>query len=447
MILKVWGARLGFFLALVASASGLGNLWRFPYVVAENGGGGFVILYIFLVLIVGLPLLIGELLVGRLTGKSILSSLSFFKEGKRTRHLGNLSILVCLLVLGYFSVISSWVLFFFFKYAIALFTSQNFVSQSAITQLMEQGWLQMLLTALHITLLFAVVGKELEDGLEKFVGYLMPLFAVILCMLVWRSLSLSTAEEAMRYLFYPNFSDLNWSSLSSALGQVLFTLSLGFTTMVTFGSLLPKDTDVPKAGVGIASIDSVLSILAGMLIFPLLLGGTNREPDPLMLFQAVPEFINQLPGGNVYGFLFFLFLYLVAFGASISLLETVVSNFSENHRLSRVRASFISGTMCFLLSLIPVLATSYLSHIKIRSSNLLVVWDHLLVNWLMPLIALMIALWICYGIPNEIKEAEFKKNDTFKDDSMFKHWIFMMMWAVPIITILAIILNIVGILQ
>ena len=446
MKFKVWGARLGFFLALVASASGLGNLWRFPYVVAENGGGGFVLLYIFLVLIVGLPLLVGELLVGRITGKSILSSLSHFKQGKLSPHLGNLAMVLCLLVLGYFSVISSWVLYYFFQYFIALFSAKGFIPYEVVSQLTENGWIQIVLTALHLSFCIAVVGKEIEDGLEKFVGYLMPLFGVLLCIMVWQSLTLNTAEEALRYLFYPDFSQLKWTSLSSALGHVLFTLSLGFTTMVTFGSLLPKDTHLPYAGIGIASIDSVISILAGMLIFPLLIGAgaSLTESGPLMLFKAVPEFISRLPQGEVFGLFFFLFLYLGAFGASIGILETVVINFKQNHLMSRTHASLMAGIMCFLISLLPALAASYLSHVSVAGNNLLVLWDTLLVNGFLPIIALLIALWIYYSIPKEKKEQEFKRNDLVKDDNMFSHWLFMLKWAVPTVTLLAFVLSLIG---
>ncbi|MCB0357009.1 MAG: sodium-dependent transporter [Bdellovibrionales bacterium] len=447
MKFKVWGARLGFFLALVASASGLGNLWRFPYVVAENGGGGFVILYLFLVLVVGLPLLIGELLVGRMTGKSILASLSHFKGAKIISHLGNLAMVLCLLVLGYFSLISSWVLFYFYKYSASFFTDSPFNPPEVLAQLTSNTWLQILLTAFHITLTVAVISKEIEDGLEKFVGYIMPFFAVLLCMMVWQSLSLDTAEEALRYLFYPNFSQLTWFSLSSALGQVLFTLSLGFTTMVTFGSLLPKDTNVPHAGIGIASIDSIISLLAGMLIFPLIIGAPISQSGPLILFEAVPEFLSSLIYGNLFGGFFFLFLYLGAFGASIGILETVVINLKECHCMDRTNATVMAGAMCFIISIFPALATSKLSEIEVFDVKLIVLWDHFLVNGILPLIALLIGLWIYFAIPLESKKAIFNKQDVIKDEHMFNHWHLMLKWVVPIVTLLAFTLSLIGFLK
>ncbi|MCB0392222.1 MAG: sodium-dependent transporter [Bdellovibrionales bacterium] len=444
MKVRVWMARLGFFLALVSSASGLGNLWRFPYVVADNGGGGFVLLYLLLVLIIGLPLLIGELLVGRVTGKSILASIEFYKKGKLSPHLGNLSMFVCLLVLGYFSVISSWVLFFFFKFLIAFVTGDFFDPQMAVTELTNNGWIQIALTALHISLCIAIVGKEVEEGLEKFVGYLMPIFAVMLCILVWQSMSLDSSEEALRFLFYPNFSQLKWSSLSSALGQVLFTLSIGFTTMVTFGSMLPKDTNVPQAGIGISLIDSVTSLLAGMLIFPLLVATPFSDKGPLMLFKTVPEFFSSFSHGPFWGLTFFLLLYLGAFGASIGILETLVVNFKQGHYMSRIRASVITGVISFLISLLPALATSYLKDIKIMGMTILVLWDSLLVNWILPVIALLMALWIYYAIPKDKKFQEFMRKDLVKDDYMFKHWLFMLKWVVPLVTFAAFALSLIG---
>ncbi len=444
MKFKTWGVRLGFFLALVTSASGLGNLWRFPYVVSENGGGGFVWLYVFLVLVVGTPLLVSELLLGRVTGKSILASISEFKAGRVHQYIANFSLVLCLVVLGYFSVISSWVLFYFVKYCLSLFGGDVVQAADTLKDLLNNGWLQFLLTAFHISVLITVISRDIEGGVERFVGYLMPLFGVLLGILVWKSLSLDASEEALRFLFYPNFSNLTWSSLSSALGQVLFTLSLGFTTMITFGSLLPKDSNLIDQSVGIAVIDSLMSLMAGMLVFPLILGMSSTTGGPLLLFEAVPEFFKNQENGELFGSLFFMLLYLGALAGSISLFETVVINLKEYHEVDRTSSSFITGGMAFIMAILPVLSISYYSHVTVKEKTLLVFWDHVLVNWILPLTALIISQWIYYKVPHEKKEEFLKSTENSNEKYLFGQWLFMLKWVVPAVVMLAFILNIVG---
>ncbi len=439
-----WGARIGFFLAVITSASGLGNLWRFPYVVAENGGGGFVLLYLLLVMIVGAPLLVGELVVGRATGKSILSSVGCFRKNKLYLHIGNLTIVMSLLVLGYFSVISSWVLYYLVQYCIGLFSPESLEPALLLRKFLENGWLQLLLTAFHLSLLITVVSNELEDGLEKFVGYLMPIFAVLLCVMVWKSLSLESSEAAMRFLFYPDFSKLSWFSLSSALGQVLFSLSIGLATMVTFGSMLAKNTNVPQHGVTILFVDTTVSLLAGMLVFPLLIGVHSEGASPLLLFEAVPEFFNRQEGGAYYGLFFFLFLYLGAFGASLTILETIVVNFKESYKAERSSGALIAGSMGFVMGLLPALSISFFSDIRIKGKSLLVIWDNTLVVFILPIIAVLLSQWIYHGIPQEKKEPIFLQKDVSKKNYIFIWWMFLIKWVVPGITILAFSLSLIG---
>jgi NSS family neurotransmitter:Na+ symporter len=445
--IRNWGMRLSFFLAIISTASGLGNFWRFPYIVNENGGGGFVWLYIFLVLVVGIPLLIGELLVGRHTGKSILTSISLLKSNKLNKAIANLSLLICLFVLGYFSVISSWVLFYFVQFLMSLNQSVDTTTVLLSQKLIHNGWLQFLLTAFHISLLITVVGKEIEEGLEKLLGYLLPLFGVLSCVLVWKSLSLDSSSEALRFLFYPNFSKLNWFSLSNALGQVLFTLSIGFTTMVTFGSVLPKDANLPNQSYGIALVDTLMSLFAGLLVFPLLFSMPYETSGPLLLFNAVPDFFNVQDNGKVYGALFFLFLYLGAFAASLSLFETIVVNFKEHYRIERTSGGMLVGGLTFLMAIPPIVSISYNEILNLKNKNLLIILDNILVNWLLPIVSLLLSQWIYYSISEQQLKKVFDDPDAPQNEISYKIWSLMLKWIVPIVFMLAFVLSFIGIFR
>ncbi|MGZ3721735.1 MAG: sodium-dependent transporter, partial [Bdellovibrionales bacterium] len=251
---RVFGTRLGFYLAAIGSAFGLGNLWRFPYVVAENGGGAFVILYLFLVFLIGMPFLIGELMLGKVSRSSLAPAMMKLR-GERyqvrelrehpeyspqwvkwgIRSISYLSLFITLVVLAYYAVISGWVLHFFMQLVISIFNPGHFKPEGALKVLLENGWLQLMLTSVHLLTVAIIVAKDLEYGLEKWVGYCMSVFVFLLVALAIQSMSLKSSTEAMRFLFYPDFSKLTLESLGQALGHVFFTLSVGFGSMVTFG--------------------------------------------------------------------------------------------------------------------------------------------------------------------------------------------------------------------
>lgn len=324
----LWSTRFGFYLVAIGSACGLGNIWRFPYVVGENGGGAFVLLYAVLALSVGLPLLIGELLLGKYTRRSLMSAASQIKGPALPilRWLGLISILLALFILSYYAVISGWVLHFVMQFVFS-FIKPQMEQRDFLTALMSNGLLQAGLASVHLVIVFVVVMKGVQEGIEKWIGNMMPLFIILLVYLMAKSLSLPTAENALRFLFYPDFSKLNSSSLISAIGHVMFTLSVGFGAMVTFGSYMHEGEHVPTAGFRVALTDSFISILAGLLVFPMALQVSHaRLTDPTLIFEALPGFFMSTKTGNAFGLIFFLCLYIASLGASIGLLEVVVSN-------------------------------------------------------------------------------------------------------------------------
>lgn len=241
-----FGTRWGFYFAAIGSAFGLGSLWRFPYVVAENGGGAFVLLYFGLLMIIGVPLLISEIMLGKFSRRSVISA---FRQLRAQRHsetqtswllkmapwVSKLTVLIALFILAYYSVVSGWVLHFFLQFSVAPFFDDPNRIAHTMTGLSEHGWLQMLLASGHLIVVVFFVLKGVEDGIEKVVGYIIPVFMGILFILMMRAFQLESRTEALRYFLYPDVTKLNLSSLAAAIGQLCFTLSIGIATMITLG--------------------------------------------------------------------------------------------------------------------------------------------------------------------------------------------------------------------
>jgi len=440
----LWSTRFGFYLVAIGSACGLGNIWRFPYVVGENGGGAFVLLYAVLALSVGLPLLIGELLLGKYTRRSLMSAASQIKSPSVNilSWLSVISILLALFILSYYAVISGWVLHFVMQFVFG-FIKPQIEQRDFLSTLMSNGLLQAGLASVHLVLVFIVVMKGVQEGIEKWIGNMMPLFIILLIYLMAKSLSLPSSESALRFLFYPDFSKLNSSSLISALGHVLFTLSVGFGAMVTFGSYMHIGEHVPTAGFRVALTDSFISILAGLLVFPMALQVSHsRLTDPTLIFEALPDFFMTTKAGNVFGLVFFLCLYIASLGASIGLLEVVVSNVVDRlPNLGRRRAAIMISVVAFLISTIPSFSSSNLRQFQIAGRGLLENIDIILITWVLPFVALCGSIVITYILPEAPKQEEFCNPNHINSTSLYGFWKWSLKYYIPAIIILGFVLR------
>lgn len=459
----VFGTRLGFYLAAIGSAFGLGNLWRFPYIVTENGGGAFVLLYLALVFLLGLPIMIAELSLGKISKGSLAPALSKL-VGERymvrdiressidlprwgrflMRNLGTLSMGITIVVLAYYAVISGWVLHFFMQLVVSLFDPSRFQPESSLHVLLKNGWLQLMLTSVHLLIVSVIVANDLEFGLEKWVGYVMPMFVVLLTILAFHSMRLESSTEALRFLFYPDFSKLSLASLGQATGHVFFTLSVGFGSMVTFGSYLREKVYIPMAAFRVCMMDSAISLWAGAMIFPLVVIGGRDVGGPALLFQTVPGLLARLPGGLWFGVGFFLCLYLASLGASIGLFETVVANWREVRRVPRPRGAASIAILCFVLAVFPALATNVLSNVKIGQRNLLEFLDGALINWCLPIAALLVAQTVAWYLKSELVEAEFVTEDQPGSEKIYNHWVIVLRFVVSPVIVLGLVLQVIS---
>lgn len=445
-----WRTRFGFYLVAIGSACGLGNLWRFPYVVAENGGGAFVLIYIILALSVGLPLLIGELLLGKATRKSILGVTQRIadREQKLFHWVARFSVILAFVVLSYYAVISGWVLHFAMQFLSCFISNSPVEPNDFLRTLMTNGFLQVALASVHLLLAWLIVTKGVQEGLEKWIGNMMPLFVLLLVVLTFKSISLNTSVNALRFLFYPDFSKLTYSSLISALGHVFFTLSVGFGTMVTFGSYLNESDHVPTAGFRVTMADTIISLMAGLLVFPIILQGSKeRLSDPTLLFEALPRLLTQSRIGTLFGLAFFICLYIAALGASIGLFEVIVSNIVDRKKeMRRELAAQWTGWGALAVATLPAFSSNILSQIRIGDRGLLELLDVFLISWVLPLVALGMSWGLVKTLTQKEMESEFLGYNNINSSALYSHWKFALKYFIPGIIIFAFFLQIIGFL-
>ncbi|MEK2645450.1 sodium-dependent transporter [Bdellovibrio sp. BCCA] len=445
-----WRTRFGFYLLAIGSACGLGNLWRFPYVVGENGGGAFILIYVFMALAIGAPMLIAELMVGKNSRRSVIVATQQLgqKAGRGFRWAGRFAVILSIVVLSYYAVISGWVLHFMTQFLISFFSPPEMVTaKTNLAALMSNGWLQLMLASAHLLITVVVVVKGVQEGLERWIGYTMPLFAVLVGILVVKSFSMPSTPEVLRFLFYPDFSKLTWSSLNHALGHVFFTLSVGFGTMVTFGSYMRESDHAPTAGFRVTLVDTAISLIAVVMIFPVAFQASNVPlTDPALMFEVLPKYLLGIRGGTLFGLAFFACLYMAALNASIGLLEVVVSNWVDaQKKMDRGRATWYSGIFALVLTILPALSSSVFKDIRVLGRSLIESLDSLLINWFLPMVALGILIAYNRGTTEKEKELSFVDKDKFVSYTMYPHWSFTLKWAAPAVIVLGLVLQVLGV--
>lgn len=434
-----WQTRFGFYLIAIGSAFGLGNLWRFPYVVGENGGGAFVLLYVLLSFSIGIPVLIAELMIGRRYGKGVvLSFQSLLQKQQKFRWVGYLSVFISLVVLSYYSVISGWVLHFLTQFTVGLFGNHLVTENQPLQLLMTNGWIQVLLASCHILIAVVVITKGVHEGLEKWISWIMPIFLILAFLLLVKSFNLPSTPDVLRFLFYPDFSKLTAHSLIHAIGHVFFTLSVGFGSLITFGSYMGDKDHLPTVGFRVAFVDTVVSLLAVIMIFPIAFQASNVPlTDPTLLFQILPQFLASIKGGEFFGFAFFICLYLAALNATLGLLEGIVSNIVDLMKVKdRSKATWISGFIIFIFSLLPAFSSTVFSRIQIQGKSLIEALDVVLINWTLPFVVLLQVLLFVRYYQAEWKKEDFIQEGNLASQTMFQHWLFSIKWLLPFLIIL-----------
>ncbi|MFP4530937.1 MAG: sodium-dependent transporter [Halodesulfurarchaeum sp.] len=355
MARETWGTRIGFILAAVGSAVGLGNIWRFPFQVGQEGGAAFMVMYLAFVVLIGFPAMLAEFVVGRKTELNAVGAIREYAGGAWA-YLGGLFVLIGFVILSYYSVIGGWVL----RYMLGSFTGGYTGGDGAADYFMSiaSGTDALLFHAIFMAVVIAIVAVGVQQGIELGVKIMVPAIFVIFGVLAVYAFTLPGAGEAYAYYLSPDMGYImeNWQSLvPAAAGQGFFTLSLGMGVMITYASYLSSDENLAQDGISIVVLNTGVSVITGLIVFPILFSaGLDPETSGAgAIFISVAEALASLPFGRVVGFLFFLTVAIAALSSAISLIEVVVSYAIDEYGMDRMKATGIIGVAVFLLG-VPV---------------------------------------------------------------------------------------------
>lgn len=444
-----WSSRWAFVLAATGSAVGLGNIWKFPYITGENGGGAFVLVYLGCLALIGLPILMAEIMLGRRGGKNPINGLLSIAvdEGKSTgwQYLGWLGVVTGFLILSYYSVFAGQALAYVFRTFAGIFEGVTAEGATSIynalvldpERLLAWHTIFMLVTSV-------IVARGLQGGLEKSVKILMPALLFILVLLVGYAANTGTYfQEGIDFLFKPDFSKLTNQGVLTAMGHAFFTLSLGMGAIMVYGSYLPKDASILKMSFAIAIADTAVALLAGMAIFPLVFAnGLDTNAGPGLIFNTLPIAFGHMANGAFYGGLFFLLLVFAAWTSAISLIEPAVAWLIENKDVSRRRASATVGFSVWLLGLLTVFSFNIGQEWTLFGKTLFDLLDYLTANILLPLGGLSIAIFAGWVMSKQATDDEF----SIKSRIIYYLWRFLIRYISPI-AIIIIFFNMIGLID
>ena len=431
-----FGSRFGALVAMAGSAVGLGNLWRFPYLVGENGGAAFIIIYILLSFVICLPIFISEFVIGRRSQKNAFAAFRDLSGGSAWRWVGLFTIIVPLVVLSYYSVIGGWSVEYLLKSLTFSFTGEasQSVFHSMFTDFVSSTWAPLIAhTAfLLVTTLIVIVG--IKDGIEKFSKVMMPLLFFMVVAIAIYSMTLPGASAGLDYLFNPDFSKITGKAIAAALGQAFFSLSLGFGTIMTYASYVSKKENIMFQSAATAVSDLMFAMIAGMAIMPAVFAfGLNPQSGPGLVFETLPFVFGQMPAGGVVAILFFLALLVAALTSSISMLEVAVAYLVEEKKFSRLWACVVLFAVCWVVGAVCSLSFGPLSDIKIGGGNIFDFFDNLSSNILMTLGSLLTVLFVGWRLKKADVYDEFTNGGTLsRNAKLFGVLWFLIRYVCPL---------------
>jgi NSS family neurotransmitter:Na+ symporter len=436
-----WSSRSAFVLAAVGAAVGLGNIWRFPFIAGQNGGGAFVLVYVGFVLLLGIPIITAELAIGRRGHESPVVTMSNLarEEGRSQgwQAIGWISILIPMLGLTYYSVVAGWAIDYVFQAAAGSFNGFGGAESSAFFgELLASPWRMIFWHSMFIALTIFVVARGVRKGLERSVKIMMPALFVILVLMVVYAMFAADFRAGVEFLFTPDFSKLTVPVVLMALGQALFSVAVGVGAMITYGAYLPKNISLPWAGAVIGIIDTMVAILAGLAIFPLVLGyGLDPGEGPGLIFVTLPVAFGQMPGGVIVGCMFFILLTFAALSSSIGMLEPAVSWLEEQRGFKRPVMALLAGLLSWLVGLSIVLSFNIWAGVRplgmfdfFAEKTIFDVMDFFVANIMLPLNALLIAVFAGWMMSRKSTMEEL----AFPEGPRYEYWRFILRYVAPV---------------
>ncbi len=442
-----WSSYWTFILATSGAAVGLGNIWKFPYIVGENGGGAFVLVYLVCIGLIGIPLMIAEVMLGRAGGLDPQTSMKQlainYKVPKYWSGLGAMLILAGFLILSYYCVIAGWALAYVFKAGSGAFLGGSSEQINHLfSNLTNSPYELAFWHTVIITATISIVAMGVEKGLEKAVIYLLPTMVVLLLIIVGYSISTGFFAKGLMFLFSPNVSKLTSHGILVAVGHAFFTLSLATGSIMMYGAYLPKSISISKTCFYIALADTAIALLAGLAIFPIVFShGLEPGAGPGLIFKSLPLAFGHMEYGTIFGTVFFIMLVFAAFTSAIALLEPSVAWLVNRFKLSRIKASFSAGLGIWLLGFPTIFSFNIWQHVKILGLNCFDFLDSLTANIMLPIGGLLTAVFAAWIVKDAYKELNLEPNIL-----SFKLWRYSLGIITPV-AIIIVFLNAIGIFK
>ncbi len=448
-----WSSRGAFLLATAGAAVGLGNVWRFPFLAGQNGGAAFVLVYLAFVFLIGVPVIMAELALGRMGHLSPLGSVRAIirEQGAHPgwQAIGVVSLAVPFLGFTYYSIVAGW------SFQYTLEALRNGFDGMGAQQ--SQGMFQDLASSPALTVLFqgvvigltaVVVGKGLHRGIERATKVMMPSLVVLMVVMIGYNIVAADVGTAVTFLFAPDFSQLTRTSLLMALGQAFFSVGVGVGFMMTYGAYLPRDVSVPKAAIIIGGVDTLVALLAGLAIFPIVFAsGLSPAEGPGLVFVTMPIAFGGMTLGHLLGVLFFLLLSLAAYTTTLGMLEPIVSYLEERWRIGRVTLACGAGLAIWVVGLLPALSDNVLAGVTplgflgvFAEMSFFQVFDFVTASVLLPVNALLISLFAGWVV----KTSAIRRELAFDDDRLFLLWHLLLRYVAPIAVLLITVSGLIG---
>jgi len=429
-----WANRWIFILAATGSAVGLGNIWKFPYITGENGGGAFVLVYLVCILLVGIPIMMSEILIGRRARQSPINAVreTAVEAGRDTRWslIGWLSVLAGYIIFSFYSVVAGWVL----HYIAGMGTGQfvdigSDLAEERFTSLLASPEQMLLWHSLFVLMVVMVVAGGVNKGLERATKIMMPALFVLLLVLLGYSYNSGSFAEGWSFLFSFNPSALTWDAVLIALGHSFFTLSLGMGAIMAYGSYMGRTDSIGATVLTIGILDTLVALVAGLAIFPIVFAN-QMDPGagPGLMFITLPVAFGQMPGGQVFGFLFFLLVGIAAWTSAISLLEPATAWVVERFGIKRLPAAAMLGFVIWLMGIASLLSFNYWSDIKLFSMGIFDLLDFITANIMLPLSGLLIAVYAGWVLTRKITSDEL----ALGNPSVYSAWHVVIRFIAPI---------------
>jgi len=411
-----FGSRMGVIMAAAGSAVGLGNIWRFPYILGENGGGAFLIIYLVIVFAIGIPVMMSELLIGRRSQRNPVGAFRALAPGKPWYLVGMMGIVAAFMILAFYTAVAGWTLEYIYQTLIGGFVGK---SSGELTVMFDSFRSESLRPALWFSVFMlatsAIVWGGVRKGIEKSTKIMMPLLFVILILMCIKALTLPGAGKGVEFLFRPDFSKITGNTVLMALGQAFFSLSIGMGTLITYGSYIPKDNKLGSTAVQVSMIALLVAVLAGVAIFPAVFAfGISPSSGESLTFIVLPGIFQQMTGGMIFAFSFFFLLAIAALTSTISVLEVIVAYFSEQLNMKRRTAIILATGSMFILGISASLSWGMMSNVKLFRLNIFDLFNFTTANILLPLGGLLIVAFLGWFLPGRDSKDELSNAGTLR---------------------------------